>query len=125
MEYAIEIDNLKKDFREGGVVTHALGGVSLKIRKGEIFGLLGPNGAGKTTMLHILSTLILPTSGKATILGHDILKEPVKIRSITGTCMGATSFLWDMTPREILKYYALLFGLKSDKRKQRIEELIK
>jgi ABC-2 type transport system ATP-binding protein len=125
MEYAIEIDNLKKTFTEEGITTQALRGISLKIPKGQIYGLLGPNGAGKTTTLHILSTLITPTSGTATILGHDILKEPEKIREITGKCMGATSFLWDMTPKEILKYYSLLFGLGSAKRKERVETLIK
>jgi ABC-2 type transport system ATP-binding protein len=125
MEYAIEIENLKKTFYEDGSTTRALRGISLKMRKGEIFGLLGPNGAGKTTTLHILSSLIIPTSGTARILGHDILEEPVKIREITGLCMGATSFLWDMTPREILRYYSLLYGLKSGQRKERIEKLVK
>jgi ABC-2 type transport system ATP-binding protein len=125
MEYAIEIEGLKKVFTEEGSTTRALRGISLKIRKGEIFGLLGPNGAGKTTTLHILCTLIIPTSGTARILGHDILKEPVKIREITGLCMGATSFLWDMTPREILRYYSLLFGLNSSRRKERTERLVK
>ncbi len=125
MDYAIEIENLKKDFKEGGVVTHALRGLNMKIRKGEIFGLLGPNGSGKTTTIHILSNLITPTSGTARVLGHDVLEEPEKVRAISGMCMGGTQFLWDMTPREILKYYALLFGLRSDERKARIERLVK
>jgi len=125
MDYAIEIENLKKDFKSKGAVTHALRGLSIRIKKGEIFGLLGPNGAGKTTTLFILSTLVTPTSGTARVMGHDVLREPVKVRSITGLCMGGTSFLWDMTPREILKYYALLFGMDSQKRKERIDKLVK
>jgi len=125
MEYAIEMENLKKTFYHGGSATQALRGMSLKIRKGEIFGLLGPNGSGKTTTIHILSTLITPDSGTARVLGHDILKESGRVRSISGLCMGGTQFLWDMTPREILKYYGLLFGIKAEERKTRIERLLK
>jgi ABC-2 type transport system ATP-binding protein len=122
---AIEISDLRKTFRSRKTVTHALRGIDLNIGKGEIFGLLGPNGAGKTTTIHILSTLIKPTSGTAKILGTDILEDPVRIRSMTGVCMGGTQFLWDMTPVEILKYYGRLYGLNSRQRSERIERLIK
>jgi ABC-2 type transport system ATP-binding protein len=125
MEYAIEIEGLKKDFREGKEITHAVNGISLKIRRGEIFGLLGPNGSGKTTIINILSNLVTPDSGSVNILGNDILENPEMARSLCGVCAGGTSFLWDMTPREILNYYSLLFGLKSSVRKERVEKLIK
>jgi ABC-2 type transport system ATP-binding protein len=74
----IEVKNLTKTF---GKFT-ALDEISFKVKKGEIFGLLGPNGAGKSTTLRILSTLAKPTSGKATIGGHDIEKEANKVREM-------------------------------------------
>ena len=122
--HAIEISGLRKTFRSGKTVTNALNGIDLKIGEGQIFGLLGPNGAGKTTTIHILSTLVKPTSGTARVFGVDILDDPVKIRSMTGICMGGTHFLWDMTAREILNYYGMLYGLDSRTRRERIGTLV-
>jgi ABC-2 type transport system ATP-binding protein len=79
-EYCIETDNLTKHY--GKVV--AVDQVSLKVRKGEIFGFLGPNGAGKTTTIKILTTLLRPTGGSATVLGFDIASEGGKIRPRIG-----------------------------------------
>src|SRR5207245_9835629 len=71
-EITVQVDGLRREFdsKEGKVT--ALDGVDLQVRKGEIFGVLGPNGAGKTTMIRILSTLLLPTAGKAGVMGFDV-----------------------------------------------------
>ena len=75
----VEVEALKREFhgKEGTVA--ALDGVDLKVREGEIFGVLGPNGAGKTTMIRVLSTLLLPSSGSARVMGWDVAREPEKL----------------------------------------------
>src|SRR5690606_12964551 len=75
MQYAIETHGLAKSFGD----TRALDGVSLLIRPGVVYGLLGPNGAGKTTTIRILSTLLLPGGGRATVLGHDVVREAAAV----------------------------------------------
>jgi ABC-2 type transport system ATP-binding protein len=122
---AIEIKNLRKRFEENREVTWALDGIDLAIKKNQIFGLLGPNGAGKTTLIYVLSTMILPTSGEARVLGYDVLKQGNEVRTRSGLVMGGTSFYWDMNAREILEYYGRLYGLKRDFREKRKNELIK
>ncbi len=80
--YIIEIQQLKKHFKE----VKAVDGVSLKIRKGELFSILGPNGAGKTTLVRMLCTILTPTSGDAIIKGHSILKSKKEIVKLIGVC---------------------------------------
>ena len=67
-------------FGDGGTEKLAVDCISFDVHRGEIFGLLGPNGAGKTTTIKMLSTLLIPTSGSATVLGLDVVKEPIKLR---------------------------------------------
>ena len=76
----IETHNLRKTFKSRKGAVEAVAGVDLDVRKGEIFGFLGPNGAGKTTTLRMLSTLLPPTSGEATVAGFDLLHDPAKVR---------------------------------------------
>src|ERR1700729_4428445 len=80
--FAVEAHDLVKVFPRGNV--RALDGVSLHVEEGPILGLLGPNGAGKTTAVRILSTILGPDSGHATILGHDVVKEAQTVRRIIG-----------------------------------------
>ncbi len=84
----IQAEGLRKTFttrsRKGAQTVEAVRGVDLDVAKGEIFGVLGPNGAGKTTTIRILSTLIAPDAGTATIAGHDLLKEPAQVRRNLG-----------------------------------------
>src|SRR2546423_8306351 len=80
MEYVIEAEALRKRFGD----TQALDGVDLAVRHGSVLALLGPNGAGKTTAVRILATLLRADSGHARILGHDVAREPAKVREAIG-----------------------------------------
>ena len=122
--YAIETSNLKKDFFQGKRPVRAVRGVDLKIEKNQVYGLLGPNGAGKTTTIYMLSTLLLPTSGSATVLGFDVVKEKDKLRAKIGLCFGGSKFYWELTAGEILEYYGRLFGIKKAERRERIATLM-
>ncbi len=135
---AIEINNLTKRFprstgyldllpgsiRERQWIT-AVQDVSLDIKDGELFGLLGPNGAGKTTLIKMLCTLILPTSGKATCYGYDVVKEEQKVKETVGFISAEErSFYWRLTGRQNLEFYASLYHMPAQKRRQRIAELL-
>jgi ABC-2 type transport system ATP-binding protein len=113
-----------KDFRPGfGLRTkRVLHGITLGVREGEIFGFVGPNGAGKTTTLKILLGLIRPTSGSATILGHDV-RETAFRRKI-GFLPENPYFHEFLTGREFLRFYARLAGLERSGRERRIDELL-
>ncbi|MEE9405891.1 MAG: ABC transporter ATP-binding protein [Candidatus Aenigmarchaeota archaeon] len=116
---------MKKNIRERGKDTWAVRGIDLKIKKGEIYGFLGPNGAGKSTTIFMLSTLLAPTSGKARVMGLDVFREAHKVRERIGICIAGTKFYYDLTARESLNYFGMLFGLDGKKRKQKIDELIR
>ena len=99
--------------------------VSLDIHEGEVFGLLGPNGAGKTTIIHMLATLLKPTSGRAEINGYDIVKDPSKVRKNIGIVFQAPSSDDMLTGFENLKIHSYLYGVPSELRVKRINELLK
>jgi ABC-2 type transport system ATP-binding protein len=102
----------------------ALKGVDLRVEEGEIFGILGPNGAGKTTLLSILSTLLLPDSGKVRILGIDGLRNGTRIREKVNISSGNANFLWSLTVKENLHFYGMLYGLVGKERRDKVESLI-
>jgi len=102
----------------------ALDDLSLDVADNEIFGLLGPNGAGKTTLIHILATLIKPTSGTATVNGYDILSQPSQVRSTIGIVFQAPSSDDMLTGYENLKLHSLLYGVDSEVREKRISEVL-
>ena len=77
---AIEAEGLVRTFGE----VRALDGIDMVAREGTVFGLLGPNGAGKTTAIRVLSTLLRPDAGRATVGGYDVVREPAKVRSLIG-----------------------------------------
>jgi len=113
-----------KKKKEGKTVT-ALDRVDLRIEKGELFGLLGPNGAGKTTLLKILSTLLLPTSGKAYVAGFDLEKDFVEVRRrINMVSGGEISGYGLLTVRENLWMFTQFYGIKSRDAKDRIDSLL-
>lgn len=98
--------------------------LSFEVSKGEVFGLLGPNGAGKTTTLRLLSTLLKPTSGTATVVGYDLLREPQKVRASIGVLPEDTGLYDRLTPREHLLYYGRLHGMREDSLRKRSDELL-
>ena len=107
------------------VRSEALAGVDLEVDRGEIFGLLGPNGAGKTTLTKILSTLLLPTSGVAEVLGLDVAREAAKLRPRIGLVLGGERGLYNrVSARENLRYFADLYGIELRSRERRIEEVL-
>jgi ABC-2 type transport system ATP-binding protein len=117
----IIIKNLTKKFDKLIAVDH----VSLDIHEGEVFGLLGPNGAGKTTIVHMLATLLKPTSGMAKINGYDIVKDSAKVRKNIGIVFQAPSSDDMLTGFENLKIHSYLYGVPSELRIDRIKELLK
>jgi ABC-2 type transport system ATP-binding protein len=129
MEPAVETRSLTRVFnpkkkKEGRSVT-ALNSVDLKIERGELFGLLGPNGAGKTTLLKILSTLLLPTSGKAFVSGFDVEKDFVEVRKrINMVSGGEISGYGLLTVRENLWMFSQFYGIRSAVAHERIDDML-
>lgn len=103
----IEINNLSKSYGK----TKALDNVSFNVERGELFGLIGPDGAGKTTMFRLLTTLLTPDEGSATVDGRDIVKDYLNIRSAVGYMPGRFSLYPDLTVEENLEFFAALFGV--------------
>lgn len=102
----------------------ALDAVSFECRPGRVFGLLGPNGAGKTTTLRVLSTTLAPTSGRALVDGFDVVRQPAEVRRRLGFCTGTTGIYERLTPREMIRYFALLYGMEPDAADARVEALL-
>ena len=118
---AIEVTNLSKTYD----TVDAVKNLSLTVQHGEIFGLLGPNGAGKSTTLRILITTLSPTTGTATILGHDVVKEADTVRRLIGYVAQERAIDRFLTGREHLLLLADLYHLKKDEALARIETLLK
>jgi ABC-2 type transport system ATP-binding protein len=126
-EPAVEVHDLSKTFRTGWPRRRsqpALRGVSFGVPRGAIFGVLGPNGAGKTTLLSILGTLLLPDRGQARVLGLDVTRDAHRVRERINLSSGSASFLWSLTPREILDIAARSYGLAAGVRRPRVTALL-
>lgn len=104
----ISASHLSKTYEKGSVL--AVDNVSFEVNRGEIFGLIGPDGAGKTSIFRMLTTLILPDSGSATVLGFDVVSDFRKIRSQVGYMPGRFSLYQDLSIEENLNFYATIFG---------------
>src|SRR5580704_4246868 len=115
----IRVSGLSKTFGTRVAVDH----VSFDVRAGEVFGLLGPNGAGKTTTLRLISTLLKPTSGTASMNGFDLNREPEKVREQIGFLSGDMGLYPRLTPREILEFFGKLNGMDQALRTRRMNEL--
>lgn len=118
---AIRVENLVKTYGE----FRAVDGVSFEVAKGQIFGFLGPNGAGKSTTVGILTTLKLPTSGKATVGGYDVASQADRVRRISGVALQEISLDKIMTPNELLMTQGMLFGMSRKAAIARGEELLR
>jgi ABC-2 type transport system ATP-binding protein len=122
----VDVHDLRREFDTKRKKVTALDGVNLQVGQGEIFGVLGPNGAGKTTMIRILSTLLLPTSGEAKVMGYDVAKEPEKVRPLISMASGAERAGYDyITARGNLWFFSQLYGIPSEEAHRRINELSK
>ena len=103
----------------------AVRGVSFHVEPGELFGLLGPNGAGKTTTIKMLITLLLPTSGTATVMGHDVIRDTTEVRKRIGYVFGGDRGLYDrVSALENLRYFAELYGVDPAEQRKRIAALL-
>ncbi len=122
--FMIEAKHLSKSFKDPkqGQV-EAVKDISFECKPGEIFGLLGPNGAGKTTLLRMLSTILQPTNGTATVAGFDVIKHPEEVRRNIGFLSNSTALYERMTAREMVDYFGKLYGLSSAEIKERSEEI--
>jgi ABC-2 type transport system ATP-binding protein len=119
MQYAIEVAELTKKFGD----FLAVDGISLKIKKGEIFGFLGPNGAGKTTTIRILCGVIKPTSGKGSIMGFSLDKIG-NIKQKIGYMSQKFSLYNELTVKENLNFYAQVYGITGEEWEERKQKLI-
>jgi ABC-2 type transport system ATP-binding protein len=129
---AIEVKNLRRIYKANiGVIRRsikevvAVDDVSFEVQPGELFGLLGPNGAGKTTTVKMLTTLLIPTSGNVSILGHDVVRDAEAIRPRIGFIFGGERGLyWRLSAIDNLRYFAALYQLDAETTKKRIPYLL-
>jgi ABC-2 type transport system ATP-binding protein len=112
-------------FRRRAMDVEAVRGVSFEIDSGELFGLLGPNGAGKTTTIKMLITLLIPTSGSASVLGYDVVRDAREVRRRIGYVFGGDRGLYErLSAYDNLRYFAELYAVPAREQRPRIEELL-
>jgi len=119
MSDAVLVEGLCKSFG----TTKAVRDVSLSVRSGELFGFIGPDGAGKTTLFRILATLMLPDTGRAQVLGLDVVKELWALRPRLGYMPGRFSLYPDLSVEENLRFFAAVFGTSLDEEYEQIEPI--
>jgi ABC-2 type transport system ATP-binding protein len=120
-ERAIEVQGLVREFK-GGV--RAVDGIDLHVATGEIYGFLGPNGAGKSTTVKVLTTLLPPTSGRATVAGYDVAKEGAKVRAAIGVALQDVALDPMLTGREHMRLQGGLQGIPRAERGRRGDDLL-
>jgi ABC-2 type transport system ATP-binding protein len=120
MTNAIEADGLIKNYGE----VRALDGLSFSVESGTVFGLLGPNGAGKSTTVKVLTTLANPDEGKASVAGHDVLREPSRVRRSIGVVAQRSGVDRDLTGRENVKLQGHLQGMRGRELDRRVDALL-
>ena len=118
---ARELTKIYEGTRDGSVT--AADHVSFRCEAGQVFGLLGPNGAGKTTTLRMLSTVLTPTSGTATVAGCDVTVDPAAVREKIGFLSGETGLYGRLTAGELVEYFGRLFGLDPALARRRVDTL--
>jgi len=116
---AVRTERLRKVF--GPIV--AVDALDLEIARGDVFGLLGPNGSGKTTTIRMLCGLLAPTSGRAEVVGYDVVQDPTAVRRAIGYMSQRFGLYDDLTVEENIRFYASVYGLRGAARESRIAEL--
>jgi len=124
MKILIRTDKLSKYYGKGSEIK-AVDELDLEVYEGETFGLLGPNGAGKTTTVRLLNCIIKPTSGTATVNGHDILKEETDVKRVTGLLAESPGLYEKLSAHEFLEFMGALYDVPSDVLPERIDDLLK
>ncbi len=138
-EYAIQTINITKTFKtktgsgsqllwhRKTVETNAVDNLNLTIEKGQLFGLLGPNGAGKTTLVKMLCTLLPPDGGTALINGYDLNRQTMDVKRSLGTLfsVGERGFFWRLNGYRNLEFFAAIYNVPRQKRRDRIMEVLK
>src|SRR6476661_6870798 len=117
----VEVKNISKTYNKGAI--NALDDVSFEVFPGEIFGLIGPDGAGKTSLFRILTTLLLPDSGSASVNGFDVIKDYTAIRHSVGYMPGKFSLYQDLTIEENLNFFATVFNTTVEKNYDLIRDI--
>src|SRR5436305_12749170 len=120
-DYAIEAAGLVRQFKNG---PRAVDGIDLAVAPGEIYGFLGPNGAGKSTTVHMLTTLLPPSGGRATVAGFDVAKQGPQVRASIGAALQEAALDPFLTGREHLRLQSSLHGIRGDVRRRLIDELL-
>jgi ABC-2 type transport system ATP-binding protein len=118
---SIDARGLAREFKKG---PRAVDGIDLHVDPGEIYGFLGPNGAGKSTTVHMLTTLLPPTAGTATVGGYDVVKEGPAVRKVIGAALQEAALDPYLTGREHLRLQSALHGITGEERKRRSDELL-
>src|SRR5262249_32082382 len=125
MNAPVIVRNLKKVFYdEGRGEIKAVDSINFECHEGEVFGLLGANGAGKTTTLRMLSTILTPTAGTASLMGHDVVGNPEGVRKNLGFYSATTALYPRLTTRETIDFFARINQYPPDLVKQRVDYLI-
>ncbi|MGB3343002.1 MAG: ABC transporter ATP-binding protein [Aequorivita sp.] len=115
----ISLDHINKSYKK----LHAVKDISFEVKPGELFGLIGPDGAGKTTIFRILTTLLLPDEGTASVAGFDVVKDYKAIRDSVGYMPGRFSLYQDLTVEENLTFFATIFGTTIEENYDLIEDI--
>jgi ABC-2 type transport system ATP-binding protein len=121
MDTAITVENLTKTFGNHTAVNN----ISFTVKTGEIFGFLGPNGSGKSTTIRMICGILTPTFGEGRVLGYDIYKETERIKQNIGYMSQKFSLYEELTVKENMEFYAGIYGLNSDRKKTRMDYIIK
>ena len=126
MPAAIVADGISKAFRTGlwGPAKQVLQEINLQVASGAIFGVLGPNGAGKTTLICILATLLMPDSGRATVLGLDVVRDAARLKQRINLAASGAHFLWCLTVEDNLRFYGRLYGLAGRRLRDKVASLL-
>jgi len=118
---SIILENISKTYNKSAIP--AVDTISFSVKEGELFGLIGPDGAGKTSLFRILTTLLLPDKGSATVCGFDVVKDYKSVRGIVGYMPGRFSLYQDLTVEENLNFFATVFGTTVEKNYELIREI--